>query len=29
MNLEFNMEDETDFHILNKMMKKLILIRKI
>ena len=29
LNLEFNMEDETHFHILNKMIKKLILIKKI
>ena len=28
-NLEFNMGDETHFHILNKMIKKLILIKKI
>ena len=30
MNLEFNMEGKTQFHILNKMIKKkLILIKKI
>ena len=29
LNLKFNMEDETYFHILNKIIKKLTLIRKI
>ena len=29
LNLEFNMEDKAHFHILNKIIKKLVLIKKI